>query len=185
MVEGLGITVGMACKLFLSCFFLLASLHKLRDLRNFSVILGDYGLSDRLPRRVIAAAVAAAELVLAVLVLTSFSWLALYGMATLLAVYTAALLYVYASGKQLRDCGCGTNYRTEQATILWPALRNSLLIVGVGALAVLAPSASVAVTWYDWLVIVPLALILLIAYWTIEEIQSNRLLLAVVRGFNG
>lgn len=183
MLIGLVVALTMAAKLFFSCTFWFASFHKLNNLENFSAILADYGLGEWLPRKAIAAMIALVEFTLAtLLVIPSFSAFALPGMAMMLAIYMLALLYVYRSGKKLRDCGCGTR---PQPVTLWPAIRNSLLLVLIIMLALFPVGREVTYALYDWLVIVPVAAIFLLAYWTIEEMWANHLLLTTIRQSSG
>ena len=186
MTTGLIVVLSMACKLFFSFTFWLASFHKLSDLENFSAILGDYGVSERLPRKSIAALIALVECVLAALLLIpALAVFALQGMAAVLAIYMVALLFVYGSGKKLRDCGCGTRHQANQALTLWPAARNGMLIACMILIALFFPGETVEYVLYDWLVIVPMAAIFLLAYWTVEEMRSNRFLLIALQKFNG
>lgn len=181
MAVGFVVIVSTACKLFFSCMFWFAGLHKLRDLESFSAILLDYGFAESAPRKTLAAFVAIIECALATLLLIpAFSALALQGMALLLGVYVLALLHVYISGKALRDCGCGTRHQANQKLTLWPMTRNCALILMV--LLVLS-SVGVVHSVYEWLMIVPVSAVFLLTYWTLEEMQSNRLTRIALRDF--
>lgn len=181
MIAGLIVIISTACKLFFSCIFWNASVHKLRDLENFSMILRDYGVSEAVPGKLVAIIVATIEFTLATLLLSpAFSVLALQGIALLLGIYTLALLNVYASGKKLRDCGCGTRYQANQELTWWPIARNCILILMTVSLLFFS-NIDAAYSFYDWLMILPVAIIFLVAYWTMEEMQSNHLLLVALR----
>lgn len=171
----------MACKLLFSCILCFASFHKLRDLQNFAMILRDYGIAESAPRNLFAIIIAVVEFMLAVLLLVpDFSIWALQATALLFGAYGLALLSAYVSGKRLKDCGCGSRYQTNQKLPLWPIIRNCSLIAVI-ALALPFLETNTVYSFYDWLLIVPMAAVFLIGYWTIEELQSNRLLLVALQ----
>lgn len=173
--------VGAACKLFFSCIFWSASWHKLRDLENFSTILLDYGFAESAPRKLLAGLVATTEFVLAALLLIpAFSALALQGMVLLLGVYVLALLNLYISGKALRDCGCGTRHQANRKLTMWPMARNCALIL---MMMLVLSSLGAVHSAYEWLMIVPISAVFLLAYWALEEMQSNRLIRIALREF--
>ncbi len=176
--------VGVACKLLLSCVFCHAGFHKLRDLNGFARILNDYGLGNALPRKWIALLLAVTELLLAASLafIPAFFTLALYGVLLMLGVYVLVLLAVYASGKSLRDCGCGTRHSAHSRLTLWPIVRNVVLMLAAALLLVFSPAA---LTLVEWLMAISTAALLLMLYWTIEEMQSNRLLQRSLQALHG
>lgn len=180
------VVLSMAGKLFFSFTFWLASLHKLNNLENFATILGDYGVPEYLPRKFMAVVIGSLECALAVLLLIpAVSVLALQAMMLMLALYTVALLYVYRNGIKLRDCGCGTKHQANQVLTRWPMVRNGLLISLMVLVVLFPPAAGAVYALHDWLVIVPMTAVFLLAYWTIEEMRSNHLQLATLQKYDG
>lgn len=173
MTAGLLIVTQAACQKFFACVFWFASIHKLRNLESFSAILRDYGLPELAPRKLIAVLIAIVEFTLATSMLApTFSTLATQSLMLLLGVYTLLLFSLYISGKKVRDCGCGIRYQATGQLTLWPVVRNAVLLL-IAAFTLLP--LGVEVSGYDWLVVIPLAVLLLLAYWIVEELQSNHL----------
>jgi hypothetical protein len=90
------------------------------------------------------------------------------GAATLLAAYAGAVLINLLRGRADIDCGCGG---TAQPLSYWLVLRNVLL--GGAALLLLATPAARGLGLGDALALLPLTLLLVLAYLTAGEVIKN------------
>ena len=124
----------MACA---GLLFLVAAVHKLRDLRRFAEVFSAYGVFPAAVARRSAPVVPALELTVAVgLLFDNLRALALWIGVALLLTYATAMAVNLARGRRDLDCGCaGPNDRRPIAA--WMVWRN----VGIAVLlsAVLLP----------------------------------------------
>ena len=164
----------------LALLFVTAALHKLRDLHAFRVALGDYELVPWPLTGLVAAGLVAAELGVAIVLVTP--WARPWGFAAaalLLVLYTAAVSVNLLRGRRDIDCGCfGPALRLE----LGPGLvaRNALLLAGALA-GLLAPTPR-ALTALDGLPIVAAIGFLSAAYAAASRLLANAPALRALRG---
>jgi len=132
-------------RLLLAGVLLAAAAHKLRDPARFRAALAGYALLPRSAERPAAAAMAAGELALGVLLLVPGSGAApALGAAALLALYAGAIGVNLARGRRAIDCGCGARPQPLGAGLL---LRNALLVAL--ALAAALPAGARALALAD------------------------------------
>jgi hypothetical protein len=113
--------------------FLVAALHKLRDLRRFSEIFAAYGVFPVALGRRLAPVVPTLELAVAVgLLFDNLRALALWIGMTLLLTYATAITVNLARGRRDLDCGCaGPNDRRPIAA--WMVWRNAGIAILLSA----------------------------------------------------
>jgi len=106
--------------------FVIAIVHKLRDLRRFSEIFAAYRLFPLATGRRIALVVPALELVVAAGLILDAPTLALATGSALLLAYATAIAVNLARGRRDLDCGCaGPNNRRPIAA--WMVWRNIVM----------------------------------------------------------
>jgi len=120
--------------------FLVAALHKLRDLRRFREVFAAYQLMPAAAGRLLAPVVPALELAVAVgLLFDDLRRLALWIGVALMLAYGAGIVINLARGRRDLDCGCaGPNDRRPIAA--WMVWRN----VGIAILL-----STVLLPWSD------------------------------------
>ena len=140
----------------LALLFLVAALHKTRDLGSFHATLANYRL---LPPR----ATGAAALVVVAL--------GAVAEAMLLAAYTGAIAVNLARGRRDIDCGCAGPAR-RQPLRPWLLVRNAVLIGA--ALACLAPERVRPIVWVDALTVAGTIGVLAALYAAVERLAALR-----------
>lgn len=111
--------------------FLVAAVHKLRDLRRFSEVFAAYRVVPMAAGRPLAAVVPALELAVAVgLLFDNLRPLALWIGIALLLAYAAGIALNLARGRRDLDCGCAGPYerRPIAAWMIWRNLCLALLL---------------------------------------------------------
>lgn len=165
-MQGLDPVFAWVIQLALALLFGAAALHKLRDLRSFSALLGNYRV---LPHAVVApaaAGLAICELGVAALLLLPAEALApLLGPALeltlgaigplgalgLLSLYSAALALNLARGRRDLACGC---FGPLHRQLISPGLLARNAIVALGPLLLLSEGAARAMSWIDTLSVI-------------------------------
>ncbi|AFT68451.1 Methylamine utilization protein MauE [Alloalcanivorax dieselolei B5] len=156
--------------LFMLFIFLRALLHKVSDFTEFQGFVADYRL---LPHTLVTPAsvlllVLEALIVIGLLFNPSRAF-ALYLAAALLSLYAAAMGVNLLRGRTRVECGCGGIPQPLHHSLV---LRNAILVI----------AALTAVAWLQPLsgldqaaVVFPAALVTLLLFVLLEQINSNRL----------
>jgi|SRR5882757_2015700 len=113
--------------------FLVAAIHKLRDLRRFSEVFAAYRLLPMSAGRRLAAVVPALELAVAVgLLFDDLRMMALWLGIALLLIYAAGIAVNLARGRRDLDCGCGGPYdrRPIAAWMIWRNIGIAIVLAG-------------------------------------------------------
>jgi hypothetical protein len=155
--------VALGVRAALALLFATAAWHKLRDRGAFAAIVSAYRL---VPERAVAAAtvaIAAAEaLVATLMVLPGPRTAAALGAAALLALYSSAIAVNLARGRRTIDCGCGA-LGARQPIGEWMLVRNGF--VAAAAALTVQPVAARALVWVDWLTVAG-AVAVAVAVWS-------------------
>jgi len=113
--------------------FLVAAIHKLRDLRRFSEVFAAYRLLPPAAARLLAAVVPALELAVAVgLLFDNLRPPALWIGIVLLLGYAAGIGVNLARGRRDLDCGCAGPY-DRRPIAAWMVWRNLCLALPLSA----------------------------------------------------
>jgi hypothetical protein len=142
----------LALRAGLALLLLAAAAHKLRDPHRFRAVLADYRLLPRRTLEAVARTLPAGEAALALALLApGLGATPALLVATLLALYAAAIAINLARGRRHIDCGClGAAARRPLGFDL--VARNALLAVAAGAAA---PAAAVRpLVWLDAVTVV-------------------------------
>jgi len=162
--------IDVALRAGLALLFLVAALHKTRDLGSFHATLANYRL---LPPRATGAAalvVVGGELLAAATLLLAPA-LGAVAAAMLLAAYTGAIAVNLARGRRDIDCGCAGPAR-RQPIRPWLLVRNAVLIGA--ALACLAPERVRPIVWVDALTVAGTIGVLAALYAAVERLAALR-----------
>ncbi|MEZ5557487.1 MAG: MauE/DoxX family redox-associated membrane protein [Pseudomonadales bacterium] len=149
----------------LAAVFALGAWHKVRGYPRFVASLEAYRLFPQALTRLVAPVVVFTECAAAGLSLTGWGPGSLLGFV-LLGLYTGAIALNLARGRSDIDCGCG-----EAATPLsgWLLGRNGVLM----GLALLGSSGYAAADPAGWWVVAGGALLMLLAYQSLEQLLAN------------
>ena len=123
----------VACLLIASValLFLVAAVHKLRDLRRFREVFAAYRLLPLAVGRSVAPAIPALELAVAVaLLFENLRMPALWTGVSLLLAYAIAIAINLARGRRDLDCGCGgpNDRRPIAAWMVWRNIGIAILL---------------------------------------------------------
>jgi hypothetical protein len=163
----------------LALLFGTAAAHKLADRPRFRAILADYRL---LPESLVGPAamlVAAAELVVAVLLIAPRGGAGPIAAAAVLALYGAAIAINLGRGRRHIDCGCAGPAASRPLSG-WLVARNAVL-AGVALIALL-PVRTRPLLWIDGLTIVAATATVAALYAALDRMLADAPLLARVRG---
>ncbi|MBS0419196.1 MAG: methylamine utilization protein MauE [Proteobacteria bacterium] len=111
--------------------FLVAAIHKLRDLRRFREVFAAYRLAPPAAGRALAPVVPALELAVAVgLLFDNLRTPALWTGIALLLLYVAGIAINLARGRRDLDCGCAGPYdrRPIAAWMIWRNLGIAIVL---------------------------------------------------------
>jgi hypothetical protein len=172
--------IDAALRAVFGLLFLVAAVHKLRDLGRFEATLAEYRL---LPTRLVpvaAGAVPAVEAAVAVaLAVPGLGRPGLAGAAVLLVIYAAAVAINLARGRRDIDCGCaGPAVRRPLSG--WLVGRN--LVLAAAALGGLAPVGARALVWVDVLTVAGATAVLGALWAALDRMIALAPALARVRG---
>lgn len=157
---------------FFTLLFGVAASHKLMSWRLFQQQVADYRVLPRAFNTAAAAALPAAEALLALGWLTAGTRpAAALASALLLAAYGAAMAWNLRQGRDTIDCGCGGADGSQ--VIRWALVGRNLLLAAFALAAVpLEPNARVP-GWIDWLSVDAGALVLMGMYLIANQIFAN------------
>jgi methylamine utilization protein MauE len=164
--------IDLALRGGLALLFVVAALHKTRDLGTFHATLANYRL---LPPRGTwpAAVIVVGGEVMAAMSLLFAPATGVLVATTLLAGYTGAIAVNLARGRRDIDCGCaGPAHR--QPLRPWLLVRNAVLIAA--ALACVAPGRARPLVWIDVLTVAGTIGVLAMLYAAVERLASLRAL---------
>jgi Methylamine utilisation protein MauE len=127
--------IGCLIAACIGLLFMVAAVHKLRDLRRFREVFTAYRLVPAAVARRIACVVPAVELVVAAELILGAPGLALATGSVLLLGYAAAIAVNLARGRSDLDCGCAgpDNRRPIAAWMVW----RNVVIAMLSAVALL------------------------------------------------
>ena len=131
----MSIDPAVAC-LIVACvglLFLVAAIHKLRDLRRFREVFAAYRLLPLAAGRALAPVVPALELAVAVgSLFDNLRMAALWIAIALLLLYVAGIAVNLARGRRDLDCGCAGPYdrRPIAAWMIWRNLGIAIFLAG-------------------------------------------------------
>jgi hypothetical protein len=158
--------IDLTVRLALALLFVVAAVHKLRDVRAFQATFADYRLLPGAAARVVPLV---ELLVAALLVAPSTGAAGKIGAAGLLLVYAAAVGANLVRGRRHIDCGCaGPHARRPIGGGL--VVRNALL--AAAALAALAPVQPRLLVWIDALTVSGAVLALAALYLAADRLMA-------------
>jgi methylamine utilization protein MauE len=171
--------IDLTVRAALALLFVVAAVHKLRDLRTFQGTFADYRLLPDALSAAVARAVPLAELlVAALLVAPSTGAMGKVGAAGLLIVYAAAVGVNLLRGRRHIDCGCaGPHARRPIGGAI--VVRNAL--IAAAALVALAPVEPRPLVWVDALTVSGAVLALAALYLAADRLMALAPALARLR----
>ncbi len=151
--------------------FVVAAVHKLRDLPRFRATVAEYRLVPRATAALAAAIVVAVEAAVAVaLVVPALRAAGLVTAAAVLLVYAAAIGVNLVRGRRDLDCGCaGPALRRPISEAL--VARNAVL--AGAALAGLAPVHARPLLWLDGMTVAAATAALAALYGAVDRMTAN------------
>jgi len=169
--------------LVLSYVFVVAAIHKWRNIEDFRTTLANYQvLPDKL-LGIFIFAVPTLELLGGIALLFPYSAnMATMSIAVLLLMYMSAIGINLLRGRRTIDCGCGGSEQ-KQAISEWLLLRNAgLLFLAYSITATVQPRT---LLWFDWVVVFLATLVTCLFYNIINQLLVNNDLLKVLRSHYG
>ena len=161
--------IDLTVRLALALLFVVAAVHKLRDVRAFQGTFADYRLLPDALNPAAAVVPLAELLVAALLVVPSMASAGKAGAAGLLLVYAAAVGVNLLRGRRHIDCGCaGPHARRPIGGAL--VARNALL--AAAALAALTPVGTRPLVWIDALTVSGAVLALAALYLAADRLMA-------------
>ena len=167
--------VNLIAALILSYVLVLAGLHKCRAPAEFAATLANYKiLPENLTRQGVYLIPVAEIMTGVALLIPATAQLAAFSAGALLCIYIAAIGINLLRGRRNIDCGCGGPAQ-KQSISEWMIVRNALLVL----LACIAGSQAEPRTllWFDWLIIIPAAVMGCLFYNIINQLLVNKDLL--------
>ena len=172
--------IDLTVRAALALLFVVAALHKLRDLRTFQGTFADYRLLPDALSPAAARVVPLAELlVAALLVAPSTGAMGKVGAAGLLIVYAAAVGVNLLRGRRHIDCGCAGPAARRRISG-WLVARNAVL--ALVALAGLLPVVPRPLVWVDALTVAAATATLAALYAAADRLLALAPDLAALRG---
>ncbi len=165
--------------LVLSYVFVVAAIHKWRNIEEFRATLTNYKvLPDKL-LGVFIYAVPTVELFSGIALLIPYTeFMATLSVAGLLLIYMFAIGLNLLRGRRTIDCGCGGSEQ-KQAISEWLLLRNAtLLFLAYSITAAVQPRI---LLWLDWVVVFLATVVACLFYNVFNQLLVNRDLLKVLR----
>jgi Methylamine utilisation protein MauE len=163
----------------LALLFLMAAVHKLRDLAGFRATFAEYRLVPGVLVPLGVTTVIGAELALAVGLALPAGPAVFALAAAMLAFYAAAIGVNLARGRRHIDCGCaGPGARRPISG--WLITRN--LVLAAAALAGIVPVRPRPLVWIDALTVVGATVVLAALWISLDRLLADAPALARLRG---
>lgn len=167
--------VNLSAALVLGYVFLLAGWHKCRAPVEFAATLANYKvLPDGLARQGVYLIPVVELMTGAALLIPATRMVAAWAAGGLLCAYIAAIGVNLLRGRRNIDCGCGGPAQ-KQIISEWMLARNGLLLILV--VIVGSQVQPRALLWFDWLTIMPAAVMGCLFYNVINQLLANKDLL--------
>lgn len=175
--------IAVICSLVLSYVFVVASLHKWRNIEEFRTTLLNYRILPETLSGIIIYTIPTLELLSGIaLIIPNTSSLAALLAAALLLMYIYAIGINLLRGRRSIDCGCGGTQQ-KQAISEWLLLRNGVLLFL--AYCITASVQTRALSWFDWVVVLLATVVACLFYNIINQLLVNKDLLKVLRSDHG
>ena len=169
----------VVCSLILSYVFVVASIHKLKNVHEFRQTLDNYQILPESLLGLFVFSIPALELVSGIALLVPYTaHAAAISVAILLMMYMSAIGLNLLRGRRTIDCGCGGTEQ-KQAISEWLMLRNGVLLFF--AWSVLTTVQSRELDWLDWFIALLATAMGCLFYNIVNQLLVNRDLLKVFR----
>ncbi len=175
--------IPITAALILSYVFVIAGIHKWRNIREFKTTLADYRILPDYLLDIFAYGLPAMELLTGVaLLFPDSSHLAALCAGALLLMYMCAIAVNLAVGRRTIDCGCGGGDQ-KQVISEGLLLRNGVLLFLAYSITLAADSR--ALVWFDWFVVFLATMLGCLFYNIFNQLLVNRDLLKALRSHHG
>lgn len=175
--------IPLISSLVLSYIFVVASIHKWKDLAAFKVILENYQILPTTLLGTFTLIIPAMEIATGVaLLIPILTPVAAILAASLLLMYMLGIGINLLKGRRTIDCGCGGT-DNKQAISEWLLVRNGILLFLV--MAIILPVVPRSLVWLDWAVVLMATLTACLMYNVLNQLLMNRDLLKILRSGHG
>ena len=171
--------IGLIFSMVLSYIFVVAAVHKWKDLGEFQETLANYQVIPTFLVKPFSFAMPMVELFAGVGILVpAITNLSALVIALLLLTYMTAMSLNLVKGRRSIDCGCGGGDQKQNISE-WLVLRNAVLVFF--AWCVMSNNPVREFIWFDWLVAFLATTVICLIYNILNQLLVNRDLLKVFK----